>query len=985
MSTPTTSTPSTPHLHVHLDALTLQREQRPYRPTTSVYHRTPRSYRSTHSGMHSSQARTPTTTHSPRASVSTLQLQHLLEKLEMDQYNTYGVEELRDGFFDASFYRPIKQDTDDDDPRPLLSTHHTTLRQWGQSQLAEAKDVARLVFTTRKGVALGKSFLAYFAAYMLCLVPTTRAWLGPYSYWILIAALFNHPGRTVGAQIEGTVSCAAGGALGLGVGSLALSIATSSEVGYGGVLTVFIAVFIGAASWVRCSLVRVYQAMMSAGLAFFFLVLVDVRTVAREGTWERGRLRQWAVPWGVGLAVCAVVNVVIAPEAGGKAVATALHKALLSALDGLVLQRAYSPATRRHMSLQLVNLSEALRDMRSEIILSSLAPADGLQLRNLLQAVIRDIMAIKPDASLFDPPTPTPAPREDGAAIIDLSPAATAAAAITPGAAATATADTASDNDNLSLASSTADHLALVHSIMAAPTKALLAASADVLKSCDNTLMALLHHPELLRHAPSSSSSSSIARNSPTLTATHATFAAALRAFDAADSRLMEHPDLPGSYAAHPDLVRLFLFIHPVRQTAESILPLAAKVLELERTAVAAARKRVYLPSYPLSQALYRASPQVRHDRGGLTAGYYFKSKQRIDEAMARYHSLPFTPSPDILSAAAATASATAGAAPETPDPAAPATTTTRPGTTAEPETWRFKAWCVVHRLQQFESRFAVKVVLVTALLCVPAWAGASRRWYVANESWWSVVAAWFMMHPRVGGSARDLVTRSVAAAVGAAWGGVAVRAGAGSPVVVGVFMAVFMAACIFRFTASSHPRSGLMGCVAFSVVSVSAQTAAEATGSPAGAVRIAWTRGAALIVGIVSAVVVNWVIWPFVARHELRKSLSFMMLNLGISYRGVVARYIYYDADSAPTKEDLERSEMQEARLREGVSIPYITDILSTHTYAASSSTFHTASNSLPRILLPSSFLPIDPLSHLTLLHFTCSLLLLLLLLSEN
>lgn len=30
--------------------------------------------------------------------------------------------------------------------------------------------------------------------------------------------------------------------------------------------------------------------------------------------------------------------------------------------------------------------------------------------------------------------------------------------------------------------------------------------------------------------------------------------------------------------------------------------------------------------------------------------------------------------------------------------------------------------------------------------------------------------------------------------------------------------------------------------------------------------------------------------------------------------------RYIYYDADSAPTKEDLERSEMQEARLREGM-----------------------------------------------------------------
>lgn len=109
----------------------------------------------------------------------------------------------------------------------------------------------------------------------------------------------------------------------------------------------------------------------------------------------------------------------------------------------------------------------------------------------------------------------------------------------------------------------------------------------------------------------------------------------------------------------------------------------------------------------------------------------------------------------------------------------------------------------------------------------------------------------------------------------------------------------VLVSGVVFRFTASSHPRSGLMGCVAFSVVSVSAYTAAadaaDATAAGVGAlaVRIAWTRGAALIVGIVSAVVVNWVIWPFVARHELRKSLSFMMLNLGISYRGVVARSV--------------------------------------------------------------------------------------------
>lgn len=264
--------------------------------------------------------------HSPRASVSTLQLQNLLEKLEMDQYNTYGVEELREGFFDAPFYRPIKQDTRlRGESKLLLTSEELTSKPKGfwRMQVSDSRDAFRIVFTTPKGISLAKSFLAYFVAYILCLVPHIRLWMGRYSCWILLATLFNHPGRTFGAQIDGTVSCMVGGALGLAVGSLALEVASSnhtSKVGSGGVLTVFIVVFIGIASWIRCSLVRVYQAMISAGLAFLFC-LVGVDSVAREGKWDRTMLWEFGIPWTVGLGICLVANIIIWPAAGGKAVA----------------------------------------------------------------------------------------------------------------------------------------------------------------------------------------------------------------------------------------------------------------------------------------------------------------------------------------------------------------------------------------------------------------------------------------------------------------------------------------------------------------------------------------------------------------------------------------------------------------------------------------------------------------------------------------
>ena len=118
----------------------------------------------------------------------------------------------------------------------------------------------------------------------------------------------------------------------------------------------------------------------------------------------------------------------------------------------------------------------------------------------------------------------------------------------------------------------------------------------------------------------------------------------------------------------------------------------------------------------------------------------------------------------------------------------------------------------------------------------------------------------------------------------------------------------------MYRFTKSSHPRSGLMACLSFSVISLSAY---NTHGFPS-AIRLAWTLGTAIVVGICATVVVNWCIWPFVARHELRKALSAMMLNLAITYSGIVARYIYPDEGVALTAEDKERSNMLDAKLRE-------------------------------------------------------------------
>lgn len=102
---------------------------------------------------------------------------------------------------------------------------------------------------------------------------------------------------------------------------------------------------------------------------------------------------------------------------------------------------------------------------------------------------------------------------------------------------------------------------------------------------------------------------------------------------------------------------------------------------------------------------------------------------------------------------------------------------------------------------------------------------------------------------------------------------------------------------------------------MSFTIVSLSIYTDV----TPKSIVHMTWTRGLAFVVGIFAAIVVNWVLWPFIARHELRKSLAAMLLHSAILYRGVVSKYIYYKEGQQPGPSDIARSEMLEGRLREG------------------------------------------------------------------
>ncbi|KAH8666333.1 hypothetical protein BX600DRAFT_397143 [Xylariales sp. PMI_506] len=798
--------------------------------------------------------------------------------------NPYGVAELRDGFFDAVFYPPEEVDHEElmrqaelTLPVAFRKQDPLSLTNFIPKQWHEIRGVVRRVTTTRAGIKLLKSFLGFFIAYILCLIPPVRAWLGRHSYVMVISTIINHSGRSVGAQVEGAVLTIIGTATGLGWGAFGLWLSTvtaTAQIGFGGILAMFLCLYIFVIACLRSYYIRTYQMVICAGIAISYTCLAEVSS--NEVSWSK--LLAYGVPWALGQAIALIPCILILPDAGARPLAVSLHSAFDTMIGGLAKSRP-ERLTRRKLASTFVNLSQAYRDLVLDFTITLFDPKDVLELRNRMQAVLRTLLSLKADTRLFDNFDEA---RTNTAGVEKLLVEEFVVQVV--------------EESQPEVTSHEMELIRFVAENLVEPTENLLSAMKGALQSCDAVLMDMCGHRKYLGPPPTVSDdvAGSLVR-----------LRKRIIAFDNTQDSVLRSKKLPPTYANYPEVVKLFAFCRPVHQAATTVEALAVKVNEMQQRRPK--YPKLHPPSYPFSRSLHRTNAQVRHDRGGVTAGSYFRSFNDIAELIQKIKSKEYEPLPRNED--------------DENDNGHEMAELTMTATEIEDETPTKKTrvghsiWLVMHRMQGFETRFALKTTAVTSLLSVPAWLHPSNGWWNDYEIWWAVVMAWLILAPRVGGNIQDMFTRALCAVLGAVWGGLSYFAGDGNPYVAAVFALIFMAPMMYRFSQSTHPRSGLVGCISFTVVSLTSYTY-EGQQSPA---VIAATRGGAMAIGVVASIAVNWILWPFVARHDLRKAISAMIFYSSIVYRSIVSKYVYYEEGHEPTKRDIENSEILEGRLREG------------------------------------------------------------------
>lgn len=410
--------------------------------------------------------------------------------------------------------------------------------------------------------------------------------------------------------------------------------------------------------------------------------------------------------------------------------------------------------------------------MRIDITVTRFRPDDFSDLRNLMQAVIRAFLSMETETFMF---------QEQG----DQGTVAVTANAPPR------RFDEGPGRARLGSASSTEleDASRKVTHTLAGPSKDILACMREGLRRSHAALMDLSGYRKHIGPPPDVSSDIGSIRDR---------LKATLLAFDDVEAKLLSSGELDPSSTQESEVVELFIFARHVREAAATVHKLLNKV---ERMQESPSWPRIYMPSYPFWKSLHRTNRQVRHDRGGITAGSYQVTFSDIAKLLDKIKSRDYKPAPRMR--------------PGSPEPdeeplgVKSTHATMDAGTDAktdkEKKGKRYKAWRVLHRLQGFETRYAFKVCLVTSLLSVPSYL-KGRNWWDYYEAWWVVSVSWIMIHPRVGGNIQDLVTRAFAAVLGAVWAGAAHAAGGGNPFVLAVFAAIFMIPMLYRFIQSSHP-----------------------------------------------------------------------------------------------------------------------------------------------------------------------------------
>ncbi|CAR21689.1 Bre4p [Lachancea thermotolerans CBS 6340] len=839
---------------------------------------------------------------SSRTSLSQLKLNLLADGKHWEILEDYGLEELRDGFFDPIFTRHenVVPSEEDSDSAVSKTAGRLTVASWVAHNLEGLKQSWQPML---------KFWLAFFIAVCICLIHPSGSWLGHrFRYFMPVAVLIHHPARNIGVQLEITLWSITGAAFGMGWSALAwyISVATRPTANHqGGILfaSMFLAVFLS--TWLRSSKQRLLYFSLSYGIAICFLHTVDLVNAKSMLDWKL--YWDFGIPYLFGLLISMVVCAAVFPHSGQSEIISRFSTSINNIKQLLVtfLELDECGNTDRHHLLQKeigtsidFDVSEGMREFLNQLTITRISEESLLSFRNSITIAAAPLRSMPTDHKLLtklelqDFYEAYQDKHKEGQTV-DKSHGDThmpVSGNATP---------LPKSNNFVGLGGHTNSELftSMLRSTFSSSLLSLLVEMIALLETIESGLDnfangKLFDNENLGIEEKLKSHISKLIRRIYNIDVCYKEFT---------KSNLFCKELLSDSQA-----IDSFLFLRYLRQSAKNLIPVATCVVEMS----ANLRWRVELPHYPWRRALNRLPHRCSIDQGAKSLLHYFETKSDVDDLFEQLYN-SYTSRHKVSA--------------EGPEKGKIRATVRAIDhkdfslhTTSHP--LRYKLWLLSTEITSYESRWALKIAIVMTFFALPAWLPQSNRWYQEYQCWWAPLSFLLLSNRRHSGNWPSMGRRLASALLGIFWGWCSNQARHfGSPYVVATFAGLLCAVLSFNFFANNHTKSSFTGLLCFVVIALEPYSKRSSLNT-AFIWKNTWVTGVALLCGILLSIPINWILWSFTARHELRISISSLLAHISQSYQSVTDRYLYRDADDAPTELTLKYSSIREVRLSQSL-----------------------------------------------------------------
>ncbi|KAL9557711.1 hypothetical protein MBANPS3_001258 [Mucor bainieri] len=225
----------------------------------------------------------------------------------------------------------------------------------------------------------------------------------------------------------------------------------------------------------------------------------------------------------------------------------------------------------------------------------------------------------------------------------------------------------------------------------------------------------------------------------------------------------------------------------------------------------------------------------------------------------------------------------------------------------------RYRLWLILRYLQNYEFRFALKLSAAVGILTIPAWLPDYQLWFAAIRGQWAALTVISVMGPTSGGTLSAGLWRLASTIIGAfaAWAVLEIDGGSGA--LLSGFAVVLALPFFYIHFSTSYSKVAIITLVTYMIIALSQYVKPI---YPEQVSSMVWQRTLTLIIGLFAALILNWMVWPFIAREAIRETLACTIGDLGDYFSYVMGTFLYHEEGLFPTQDEFKEAEKMERKL---------------------------------------------------------------------